>query len=92
MNDDQQTPALRLAQQGKVFFVFGINRIRDENGKGIAKNSGCFCERNAVLALIGSRFGVIPLKTKFHTISIAEKQANSLRPVECSPGGFNGGA
>ena len=66
MNNDQQPLTLGLAQQSKTRFVFGMKRVGNENGKRIAKSGRRLCERNAMLALIGLGFGVIPLKTKFH--------------------------
>ncbi len=69
-----------------------MKRVRNKYGERIAKNSGRFCERNAVLAFINLGFGVIPLKTKFHPAIIADKRAKYLRTVQGTPGGFDGGA
>jgi len=66
VNHDKQTLALGLTEQRETLFLFGMNWVRDEDRKRVAKNSGRFWKGDPVFVPVASGFSLIPLKAQFH--------------------------
>jgi hypothetical protein len=71
VDHDKQALTLRLTKEHETLLVLGMERVRYEDRERIAKDSGRFRERNAVLILVAPGFNIIPLETKSHSVIIA---------------------